>query len=188
MQKTNIFKKRGKSRLPNNKLEKAVCWELFVVMFLWIAVFCSFEGVSKIAPEAQAYTNDILILDTRDTNISSLIEDSVNEFLPSHKSESLMIMHCLAHRESGHGASDGHGDGGLAGGPYQFHEATWQRMRKQMIKQGAATEIGSRYNLKQAIMTTAWAISQGRALEWGPILRDSKGSDFASCQKPSWYK
>ena len=185
-------KQKGRSRLKAYKrkifLDKFTAWSLLPVLFLWIAVFCSFEGVSKIAPEAQAYTNDILILDTRDTNISSLIEDSVNEFLPSHKSESLMIMHCLAHRESGHGASDGHGDGGLAGGPYQFHEATWQRMRKQMIKQGAATEIGSRYNLKQAIMTTAWAISQGRALEWGPILRDSKGSDFASCQKPSWYK
>ena len=54
MQKTNIFKKRGKSRLPNNKLEKAVCWELFVVMFLWIAVYCSFEGV-MVADKAQAY-------------------------------------------------------------------------------------------------------------------------------------
>lgn len=128
-----------------------------------------------------------LVLDTRDTNISSIIEDAVDEFLPNHRSESLMIMHCLAHRESGHGVSKAHGDGGLAGGPYQFHEATWQRMRKQMIKQGYAEEIGSRYDLKEAIRTTAWAIREGRALEWGPILRDSKGSDYASCQTPSWY-
>jgi len=135
--------------------------------------------------EAQAYVKP-LVIDTRDTDISSLINDAVNEFLPEHKSESLMIMHCLAHRESGHGVSNSHGDGGLAGGPMQFHEATWQRMRKQMIKQGYAIDIGSRYDLKESIRTTAWAIKEGRALEWGPILRDSKGSDFASCQTPSF--
>lgn len=128
-----------------------------------------------------------LVIDTRDTNISSLIDDAVNEFLPNHKSESLMIMHCLAHRESGHGASNAHGDGGLAGGPFQFHEETWNRMRKQMIKQGYATEIGSRYDLKESIRTTAWAIKEGRALEWGPALRYSKGNMFAACQSPSWY-
>ena len=128
-----------------------------------------------------------LVIDTRETNISSLIEDAVNEFLPNRKSESLMIMHCLAHRESGHGASNAHGDGGLAGGPFQFHEATWQRMRNQMIKQGVASELSTRYDLKEAIRTTAWAIKEGRALEWGPILRDSNGNDYASCQKPSWY-
>lgn len=136
--------------------------------------------------EVEAYEKP-LIIDTRETNISSLIDDAVNEFLPSHISESLMIMHCLAHRESGHGASDAHGDGGLAGGPFQFHEETWNRMRKQMIKQGVATEISDRYDLKEAIRTAAWAIKEGRALEWGPVLRDSKGSDFATCQKPSWY-
>jgi len=129
--------------------------------------------------QAEAYVKP-LVIDTRETNISSLIDDAVNEFLSDHKSESLMIMHCLAHRESGHGASDAHGDGGLAGGPFQFHEATWNRMRKQMIKQGKAIEIGSRYDLKESIRTTAWAIKEGRALEWGPILRNSKGSNFAA--------
>ena len=136
--------------------------------------------------EVSAYVKP-LVIDTRETNISTLIDDAVNEFLPNHKSESLMIMHCLAHRESGHGASNAMGDGGLAGGPFQFHEETWTRMRKQMIKQGKATEIGSRYDLKEAVRTTTWAISNKNGLEWGPILRDSKGSDFAACQKPSWY-
>lgn len=114
---------------------------------------------------------------------SMYIEDAVNEFLPDHKSESLMIMHCLAHRESGHGASNAHGDNGLAGGPFQFHEATWTRMRKQM-----GEPLSTRYDFKESARTTAWAIANGRALEWGPILRASQGSSYASCQVPSWYK
>ena len=111
----------------------------------------------------------------------------LSEFLPEHKSESLMIMHCLAHRESGHASSDKCGDSGLACGPMQFHEDTWIRMRKQMIKQGKATEIGSRLDLKESIKTTAWAINNGNAREWGAIYRKSNGSDYATCQVPSWY-
>lgn len=121
-------------------------------------------------------------------NKDTIIGDAVDEFLSKHSSEARMIMHCLAHRENGHGGNpDGHGDGGLAGGPFQFHQATWDRMRGQMIKAGVATEVGSRYDFKESARTTAWAIANGRALEWGPILRDSKGSNFAACQKPSWY-
>ncbi len=121
-------------------------------------------------------------------DMSIYISQAVQEFLPKHKSESLMLMHCLAHRENGHaGNPNGFGDGGLAGGPYQFHQATWVRMRKQMIAQGVATEIGDRMDKNESTRTTAWAIANGRALEWGPILRDSKGNDFASCQTPSWY-
>lgn len=118
---------------------------------------------------------------------SGYIELAVDEFLPKRKSESLMIMHCLANRESLHGEkgkpSDPHGDNGLAGGPFQFHQATWVRMRKQM----GEPEL-SRYDFKEAARTTAWAIANGSALEWGPILRASNGSSFAACQKPSWYK
>ncbi len=122
-------------------------------------------------------------------DMSVYISQAVQEFLPKHKSEALMLMHCLAHRENGHaGNPNGFGDGGLAGGPYQFHQATWLRMRKQMIAQGVATEIGDRMDKNESTRTTAWAIANGRALEWGPILRDSKGNDFASCPVPHWYK
>lgn len=113
---------------------------------------------------------------------SDLIEQAVDEFLSNHKSESLMIMHCLAHREARHGESTGHGDNGLAGGPFQFHQATWDRMRTQM-----GEEMSSRYDFKEAARTTAWAIANGRAREWGPINRDSQGSNYAACQTPSWY-
>lgn len=152
-----------------------------------LTIFHPVQGLATSDIEVRI-VEKIVVKEIPAENISTWISDAVNQYLPNHKSESLMIMHCLAHRESGHGASNAQGDGGLAGGGFQFHEATWQRMRKQMLKAGLITEIGSRFDLKQATYTTAWAIANGRALEWGPILRDSKESDFASCQTPSWYK
>lgn len=119
---------------------------------------------------------------------SQMIEQAVDEFLSNHKSESLMIMHCLAHREARHGESKAMGDNGLAGGPFQFHDQTWLRMRKQMMAAGLATEIGSRFDFKESARTTAWAISVGRSAEWGPIYRYKNGSSYAVCQYPSWQK
>lgn len=120
-------------------------------------------------------------------DMSIYISEAVQEFLPTHKSESLMIMHCLAHRENGHAANRNCGDSGDSCGPFQYKQETWNRMRKLMIKDGFATEIGDRYDKKESTRTTAWAINNGNAKEWGPIMRDAKGSDFASCQVPSWY-
>lgn len=105
----------------------------------------------------------------------------------SQRSEVRMILHCLLHREAVHGTNKGHGDGGRAGGPLQFHQPTWDAYRKLMIQEGEATEIGSRYDMEQAIWTTAWAIKDGRAMAWGPVLRYSNGSNYAACQSPSWY-
>jgi len=140
-------------------------------------------------PSVEAVKLDSFTVASSSTGISAkdqsiFIDEAVQEFLPKHYSEALMIMHCLAHRENGHGGNpNAHGDNGLAGGPFQFHQATWNRMRKQM-----GEDQGSRYDFKEAARTTAWALSKGRAKEWGPILRDSKGSDFATCQTPSWSK
>jgi hypothetical protein len=147
-------------------------------------VVAASEGVTQVNAEAAAVAGQTPSADTP----SILIEKAVDEFLSEHKSESLMIMHCLAHREARHGESKAMGDNGLAGGPFQFHEATWIRMRKQMIDSGLSHEVGSRFDFKESARTTAWAIKNGRALEWGPILRASKGSSYASCSKPSWYK
>lgn len=125
-------------------------------------------------------------------NIDTWVAEYVDTYFAGYKrSEMKMIMHCLLHRESGHqahGADGPHGDSGKAGGILQFHQPTWERMRGQMLKAGLVTEIGSRYDAEQAIHTTVWAIKNGRALEWGPINRDSKGSDFATCPTPSWYE
>lgn len=81
-------------------------------------------------------------------------------------------LRCLYWKETRNGLDgEAHGDGGLAGGPYQFHQGTWDSYRRIMIGEGLVGEIGSRYNLEQAIETTAWAISTGRQEAWGPIKR-----------------
>lgn len=128
----------------------------------------------------------------KNQNIDTWIGEAVDEFLPKRKSEARMIMHCLAFREAHHGElgkpEDKHGDGGLAGGPFQFHEATWNRMRNQMIQKGLAEGIGSRYDFKESARTTAWALANGRASEWGPIYRALKGINKNTCPIPSWHK
>lgn len=125
-------------------------------------------------------------------NIDTWVAKYVDKyFTGTQKSEMKMIMHCLLHRESGHQPHDAngpHGDSGKAGGILQYHQPTWERMRGQMLKAGLIEEIGSRYNPEQAIHTTVWAIKNGRAKEWGPALRWSKGKyDQAACPVPSWY-
>jgi len=124
------------------------------------------------------------------TQLSIWSAQATVEFTPrNRRSEVKFILECLLHRESRHDDAGDHcGDSGKSCGILQFREATWIRMRKQMIKDGVATEIGSLYDDKEAIRTTAWAINNGNAKEWGPIFRDSKDINYASCQTPSWYE
>lgn len=174
-------------------------WTLTLAGCLAAAVYGGWNQQNELVSPlpVQGYEEKIVevekeVLIDKNENIDTWIGEAVDEFLPDHSSEARMIMHCLAHREAQHGKNgrenDTHGDNGKAGGPFQFWEETWVRMRKQMIFQGVAKEIGSRYDFKEAARTTAWAIANGRALEWGPIVRANKGSDFAACQVPSWYK
>lgn len=192
----NIF---GRTYYVKNKSDR------FIPLFILIGVVCGTAAIPKtfqlikptmvFAPVVNAQelvTTRVRVEDRTDSlalvaTPSELIEQAVDEFLPTHKSESLMIMHCLAHREARHGESKAMGDNGLAGGPFQFHEATWIRMRKQMTDSGLSHEVGSRFDFKESARTTAWAIKSGRSKEWGPILRSSKGSTYATCPVPSWY-
>lgn len=80
-------------------------------------------------------------------------------------------LHYLLLRESAYGNSKNCGDGGLACGPLQFHESTYQSFRKIMMTKNLVKYIGSRFDLEDAIETTAWAISDGRENNWGPIAR-----------------
>lgn len=118
------------------------------------------------------------------------VGEAVNMFYGNsreRKSEVRMIMHCLLNRESHHSTTIAHGDNGMAGGPLQFWEETWTRMRTRMINDGYAEDLSDRYNMKDAIYTTVYAISKGWGREWGPILRDSTGADWSTCPTPSWY-
>lgn len=159
-------------------------YQLVSPQIVFAPIVAASEGVTQVNALETAVAGQALTADTP----SILIEQAVDEFLSDKKSESLMIMHCLAHREARHGESKAMGDNGLAGGPFQFHEATWIRMRKQMIDSGLSHEVGSRFDFKESARTTAWAISMGRSAEWGPLLRSKNGSNYATCQYPSWQK
>ena len=169
------------------RYQTVIALSSFVILSLLIMQLRPERVVVKAKTEVVTQEKTVVI--DKNENVDTWIGEAVNEFLPTHSSEARMIMHCLAHRENGHGSNpDAHGDGGLAGGPFQFHEDTWVRMRKEMMKDGHAQDIGSRYDFKESARTTAYAIQKGWAREWGPILRDSKGNTFASCQTPSWYR
>lgn len=117
------------------------------------------------------------------------VGESVDKYFKGGQaSEMRMVMHCLLSRESTHGLNKGLGDGGAAGGPLQFHQGTWNTVRASMIKAGVATEIGDRFDMQQAIEATAYAISIGRGLEWGPLLREARGGSLAKCPLPSFMK
>lgn len=109
----------------------------------------------------------------KEENIDQLVGDAVDEFYttPGDRSHMRQLMHCLLYKETRHDHAKGHGDNGKAGGPLQFHQPTWEGYRDLMIDQGYAEEVGSRYDLKESIRTTVWAIKDGRGKAWGPILR-----------------
>ena len=79
---------------------------------------------------------------------------------------------CLYWKESRNELDNDHGDNGMAGGPLQFWHDTYVAYRNIMIQRGHVEEVGSRYDLENAIETTVWAISDGRGNAWGPLLRN----------------
>lgn len=91
---------------------------------------------------------------------------------PSTKAHRKALLHCLYWKETRGGIdADAHGDNGLAGGPFQFHEPTYRAMRRKMIEAGLVNDLGTRYDFEDAVETTSWAISQGQGKQWGPLLR-----------------
>lgn len=116
---------------------------------------------------------------------------------PSQRSEARMVMHCLLNRETKHAYVKSQGDGGRAWGVLQWHLPTWERARKEMIKQGEATDISHPEDLEDAIQSTIWAMAQSAKprnqrvisiLEWGPVLRESQGKSEATCPVPTWTR
>lgn len=108
-------------------------------------------------------------------NIDGWIATAAKQFKNTKYTESYLKyqLHCLANKESGH-RHDNHtvcGDSGKSCGLYQYRKGTWEGFRKIMIKEGLATEIGSLWDDKLQVFTTAWALSNSRHQNWGPWLR-----------------
>lgn len=105
-----------------------------------------------------------------DTWVDEYSEKFSSSIMSKHQLKA--TLHYLLLRESRYDDDKGCGDNGKACGPLQFWQDTYIQYRNEMIKLGLTNHIGSRYNQKDAIETTAWALSVGRGKAWGPILRE----------------
>ena len=108
-----------------------------------------------------------------DKELDAWIGECADKFANKDKTASFLRyqLHCLANKETGHKATYKCGDGGLSCGIFQFKNDTWLGFRQQMIKEGLISEISSRDDDKQAVLTTAWALSKNRDMNWGPYVR-----------------
>ncbi len=127
---------------------------------------CPEEGCSTKVYAAEPTPTPTLTID-------QLVDKYATTYTQNESQKSWMkaIVHFLLYKESKHGADKQQGDGGLAGGPLQFHETTYVGFRRIMIDRGLTTYIGSRFDLNDAIETAIWAIADGRENNWGPIVR-----------------
>jgi hypothetical protein len=153
-----------------------------VVMGLAIMAFTALMATLKntVDSHAQAPLSPIgegIVVYLPSINDTNLVDDYVNKYADKFGKTTIsrqqikVKLHFLLYKESKYGVDTGCGDSGKACGPLQFHEATWYSYRQIMLDRGLIEEIGDRYNMEQAIETTAWAISDGRELAWGPIKR-----------------
>src|SRR3990167_4712325 len=171
---SNQFKTKNYNWLGvSKKTYSSVLWLTLLVLILGWAFWYLYEPTPLISPVMENYPSGTLgtLRIVKQVSAQTVIDEYVDEaslkFGKGKEGYSSMksTLHCLLHRESRHTFNKGIGDNGLAEGPMQFHQATWVRMRKQMLNKDLIKEISDRYNTRDAIYTTAWAISNGRGRE-----------------------
>src|SRR3990167_7193416 len=147
-------------------MKKQTIYSVIFLLVVIIAIALAFRIrvltnpiLSPMAPE-QGGPVIVRKIYAKEDTIDTYVDEAASKF--GSYSKMKMTLHCLLYYESKHGLSKGFGDNGKAGGIMQFWEGTWTNMRKKMIKQGLVTELSTRMNEKDAILTTAWAITQGR--------------------------
>jgi len=106
-------------------------------------------------------------------SIPNMVEMTAERFTGSAKQKNYIIyqLYCLLREESNFGENESCGDSGKSCGVLQFREATYNRIRKEMIKKGLVNELGDRFSPFYSIETTAYALVRGYGKEWGPISR-----------------
>ena len=159
--------------------------EVTIIVWLIIGVFILFGliknnqdlGASLALAKDNVKIVSLEKVEIKEVDRGNIIDELVDEYAtkftkgPGGYSQMKATLHCLLYFETKHTAANGKGDNGLASGPLQFHQGTYVNFRKIMIKKGLTDHLGSRDNLEDAIETTAWALSDGRGKNWGPILR-----------------
>ena len=158
------MKKQGTNQYKNKYktlwgLKTTTWWS--VVLLLILCIIVAFWGrysksrstLELLSPIPKGYIPEKIILVKE---VIAVDRNQIDAFIDKYKKRYVkndtqysylkQLIHCLLYYESKHGIVKTNGDNGLAGGIAQFHQATWVRMRKQMLKQNLIEEIGSRYN------------------------------------------
>lgn len=151
---------------------KRVLWKLAVIILI---VYSSLNTLNTIAYAPPAHA----VLNGEKPFLSSVQDEYIYTYAVKYarpdlgKSVSFLRyqLSCLAFKENGYHSNSKCGDGGLACGEFQFHPGTYTGFRQEMINDGLTNYMGSRLNDKDATETTAWAITHGHELDWGPLLR-----------------
>jgi hypothetical protein len=159
----------------------ALCWVLValaVAIKQWYDKLPTDPIVSPVsAQEVEVYKvkflNEAEAKESTRGAIPNMVEMSAEKFTKNTKQKNHIMyqLFCLLREESNLGEVETCGDSGKSCGVLQFREATYNRMRREMIRKGLVTELGDRFSPFYSIETTAYALVQGYGNEWGPISR-----------------
>lgn len=129
--------------------------------------------VSPVPSPTPTPTLIIQTLEIKSENQDTWIREAAQKYATHDKPESYLKyqLHCLANKESGHHATDKCGDGGVSCGMYQWREPSWKIVRSEMKSAQLIQDLGSLWDDKSAIETTAYALTHGYDMWWGPITR-----------------
>lgn len=170
------YQRKTVDRRQHNLLLMVLTVTMMILGYKQLGIWADEINAQPIHPLADVMeVEKIVPVDTPDENIDAWIREAAAKYQNTSFPESYLKyqLHCLANKESGH-RYDQHtrcGDNGKSCGLYQYRKATWTGFRTLMIGQGLATEIGSLWDDKLQVETTAWALSEGRHQNWGPWLR-----------------
>lgn len=165
------MKLHNKKTIDTLKLHNRLLW-CFLTLFLIWSVGSYVEAHRLISPCPDTGCH-VAVVYADETKVDELVDIYSFRYGKTRYERNRIkaLLHFLLLKEQNYGGSDSCGDHGLACGPLQYHQATYESFRKIMMKKGFVKTMGSRLNMKDAIETTAWAISDGREGNWGPVAR-----------------
>jgi hypothetical protein len=158
-----------KQIILNLKLQNRIFWILFIFLSAYGLLQLFPVKITSPCPDSGCFVHTV----QAEITVNDMIDAAAVKYAKT-KWEVLTIrvkLHYLLLRESAYGNTTSCGDQGLSCGPLQFRTPTYTAFRKIMIDRGLVNHMGSRLDLQDSIETCAWAISDGRENNWGPILR-----------------
>jgi len=166
----------GRRRKDFNYTLLGVIWLLAITTFVILhsTIKVEYEFLSPVG-EAQAIENYKLEVKKAQTceDVDCWVDQYAHQYAKSDAEVNRIkvMLHFLLYKESGYGSNLNCGDNFKACGPLQYWEATYISIRDEMMEKGLVQVMGDRHDMRNAIETTAYALSEGRDNLWGPLNR-----------------